>query len=120
MYRQNFLIIDRDFDEVEDLYETEISEWAITQKYDSYASRYADSGNSSDNGNIAESNQTGEPVGVETDENKNKEHGNSSEEQAVDLGSFWNSSIELGGGWRYGRFRLFSAKHQSEKMDLFI
>ena len=43
MYRQNFLIIDRDFDGVEDLYETEISEWAITQKYDSYASRYADS-----------------------------------------------------------------------------
>ena len=41
-YRQQLLIIDRDFDGIEDLYDNDVSESYIASKYEEYKSKYGD------------------------------------------------------------------------------
>ena len=44
-YRQQLLIIDRDFDGIEDLYDNDVSESYIASKYEEYKSKYGDNEN---------------------------------------------------------------------------
>ena len=89
-YRQQFLIIDRDFDGIEDLYDGEVSESEIQESYAAYRELYPLDSNVSDDSNAEDfNNYTGDP------------------DQFTNLGNGWSNVgwfgtlFDTSSGWSY-------------------
>ena len=78
-YRQQFLIIDRDFDGQEDLYDSEVLDSYIESKYASYKQRHTDNDDATDNDD-GNSTDTQPPVYFITD---------------------WDSATLVGNNWKH-------------------
>jgi len=97
---QQFLIIDRDFDGVEDLYDEQVDENSIARKYLEYEKSYPDRFEDSD------SQSDGSPVSEETGRQNSDSQSNDlppSEgiEQEQVAAPFWLTGQDLGAGWKY-------------------
>jgi hypothetical protein len=79
---QQFLIIDRDFDGLEDLYDEQVDEDSIARKYLEYEKSYPDRFEDSD----SQSNELPSPEGTK---------------QKQEIAPFWLTGQDLGSGWRY-------------------
>ena len=78
-YRQQLLIIDRDFDGIEDLYDNDLSESNISRKYTSYYNKYY-----------------GNNDGEDTDD------GNIKDDDLIDIIlTDWDSAELVGSGWKF-------------------
>ena len=94
-YRQQFLIIDRDFDGIEDLYDGEVSESEIQESYAAYRELYPLDSNSSNDDSLTDSNA----------EDLNNENGDPG--QFTNLGKGWSNVSWFGTlfdtstGWSY-------------------
>ena len=92
-YRQQFLIIDRDFDGIEDLYDGEVSELDINTKYTSYYNKHHGStdGGSTDDGSTDDGS---------TDDGSTDDE--STDDDLVDvIITDWDSAELIGNGWRF-------------------
>ena len=94
-YRQQLLIIDRDFDGIEDLYDNDLSESNISTKYTSYYNKYygdTDDGNTDDG---------------------NTDSGDNYDDDWLDIIlTDWDSAELVGSGWRF--LDWFGYFYQSE------
>ena len=78
-YRQQFLIIDRDFDGVEDLYDNEVSDTFIDEKYKDYLAKYPSHRNDKIEIIIDGDDDPSDPFSLND----------------------WNTATDVGNGWRH-------------------
>ena len=83
-YRQQFLIIDRDFDGVEDLYDNSVSETDITNKYNAYKDKHTNGGGDNGGG-----------------DNGGGDDSNNGEDDDFLLLNDWDTAELVGNNWKH-------------------